>query len=332
MFLYRDILKKSIKISWENKYLWFFGLFASLVGGMGNLRMSFSKIDSNIDQGFFMTIVRIVNSGFFSQNIFVNIGKLYAKDPISTIAFLVFSLIFFVLVLFILWLAVVSQVGIINNSAKIINKGGKNIKTSLKEGINAGMKYFWPALGLNLAIRTAMLFLAVIVGLPLIYINLQNGSLMGLIYSLSFIVFIPLVLILSFLLKYSLAFLVVKKEKIIDSIILAWKLFIKNWLISIEMALLFFVVDILFIVLIAVVVLIVAIPYLFIVFGLTTLFSVSLFFVMLLFGLMLSLVILVILGSFLTTLKLTAWTDLFIHISGKGGISKLIRFTEGIKK
>ncbi len=37
MTLYRDILGQSLKSAWHNKYLWFFGLFAALLGNAGEL-------------------------------------------------------------------------------------------------------------------------------------------------------------------------------------------------------------------------------------------------------------------------------------------------------
>lgn len=332
MFLYRDILKKSLKISWNHKYLWFFGLFASLLGGSGNFRMSFSKMGEDWNRNFFASFIHVMKSGSFNGGVFSNIGRLFTKDPFSATVFIVFSLAFIVLALFLLWLAIVSQVGLVNNSAKTIKSSDNDKKTTIREGLNVGMQYFWQTLSLNLIVSSAIFFLVVFIGLPLIYLTANASTAVNLLYFLSFIIFVPLALILSFLLKYAICFMVIKKEKAVDSIGRAWKLFINNWLISIEMALILFFVDILFIFALGLAALVLAIPYLFIAFGLASLVSINLFWIMFTVFIVCMIFLVIAGGSFLTTFKLTAWTDLFIHISGKGGISKIIRFAEGMKK
>jgi hypothetical protein len=37
MFSYRAILKQALSLSWKNKYLWLFGLFASLTIAGGSM-------------------------------------------------------------------------------------------------------------------------------------------------------------------------------------------------------------------------------------------------------------------------------------------------------
>jgi hypothetical protein len=39
MSLYRSILKRAWEISWKFKYLWFFGLFAALLGNGGEFEI-----------------------------------------------------------------------------------------------------------------------------------------------------------------------------------------------------------------------------------------------------------------------------------------------------
>ena len=332
MFLYRDILKKSLKISWQHKYLWFFGLFASLVGGSSNFRMSFSKVSEDWNENIFASFAHMIRSGVFGGGLFTNLARLFEKNPLSAVIFVVFSLIFIVLAMFLLWLAIVSQIGLISNSAKIIKSNGKDRKTTIKEGIEVGMRNFWPVLGFNLIIGAVIFFLAVFIGLPLIYITAKASTAVNLLYFLSFIVFVPFALILSFLLKYAICYIVIKKEKAIDSIGRAWKLFAKNWLISIEMALLLFFIDVLFIVATGVIILVMAIPYLFIAFGLASLVSINLFWIMFITGIIFAVILIILGGSMLTTFKLTAWTELFLQLSGKGGLSKIVRFAEGMKK
>lgn len=331
MFLYRNILKKSLALTWRHKYLWFFGLFASLLSGAGRYNMSFSRMSKDWSSNYFANFARLVRTGVLNGDILSNIGLLFRQDPISTTIYLVFSLIIVVLSLFLLWLVIVSQIGLINNSAKII-KNNKKKKTTIKEGVEAGTKSFWPVLGLNLVINTLICFLAILIGLPLIFITIRSGGGIELLYFILFIIFIPIALILSFLLKYAICFIVIRGRSFINSIGDAWRLFVKNWLISIEMAFILFFIDILFVMVLGLVVLVLAIPYLFIAFGLSSLISLNLFWVMFVLGIVLAIFLVIVAGSMLTCFKLVAWTDLFINLTGRGGLSKIIRFAEGIKK
>ena len=47
MLSYRAILKESWKISWKNKYLWFFGFFASLVSFNVELKIFSRSLNQN---------------------------------------------------------------------------------------------------------------------------------------------------------------------------------------------------------------------------------------------------------------------------------------------
>lgn len=331
MFLYRGILKKSLAITWRHKYLWFFGLFASLLSGAGRYNMSFSRVSKNWDESFFANFVHLTKSGVFNANTFSNLGLLFKQDPISTTVYIVFSLIFITLSLFLLWLIIVSQIGLVNNSAKII-KNNKGKKTTIREGVDAGIKNFWPVLGLNLIINSLIGFLAILIGLPLIFITVRSGGGIDLLYFVLFIIFIPLALIFSFLLKYAICYIVIKGKSFIDSIGAAWRLFIENWLISIEMAFILFFIDVLSILALGLAILILAIPYLFIAFGLSSLVSLNLFWILLILGIVLIILLVILAGSVIACFKLVAWTDLFINLTGKGGLSKIIRLAEKIKK
>jgi len=331
MFLYREILKKSLAITWRHKYLWFFGLFASLLSGAGRYNMSFSKANEDWSNNYFANFARLIKEGMLNGSSLPNLGMLFKQDPVSATIYIVFSLIIIVLSLFLLWLVIVSQIGLISNAAKII-KNNKGKKTTIREGVDAGTKNFWSVLGLNLSINVLIYFIAILIGLPLIFITARSGGNVDLLYFIMFIIFVPLALILSFLLKYAVCFIVIKGKNFIDSFVAAWKLFVKNWLISIEMAFILFFVDILFVLALGLVILVLAIPYLFIAFGLSSFISLSLFWIMFVLGIIISIAIIIVGGSALTSFKLVAWTDLFINLTGKGGLSKIIRLTEKMKK
>ncbi len=324
MFLYRDIFKKSFKISWRYKHLWFFGLFATLIAGSGKYNMPFSRMGEAWNNNVFASLATLTKDGSFFKTLFSNLKMLYAQDMVSASIYTVMGLVFIFLFLFLLWLAVVSQVGLIHNVAEVLKEKSKSSPT-LKKGIGAGVKNFWPVLVLNLFLNSLIIFFAALIGLPLLFIGTENVGYVSLLYLILFIIFIPVALILSFLLKYAVCFIVIKGEKFTNSIVHAWKLFVKNWLISIEMALILFLFDVMFIVALAFIILILAIPYLFIAFGFSYLVSQNLFLMLFVFGIFLSILIVIWAGSVITTFKLASWTNLFMYITTKKGIAKILR-------
>jgi len=207
MFLYRDILKKSAGIAWSHKNLWFFGIFAALLGGVSQYTMTMSRSPEDWTTNIFSaTAVLFGQNG--NGNFFSNLLHLFKNDPNSAIILATFILILIIVSLFILWLAVVSQGGLINNGAAIIKGSVKKGGLPLRDGLEKGVKKFWPTLGLNLVGAALTCFFAALVGLPLVFLTSASGMNVFFLYVLLFVIFIPLALIISFLIKYSINFII----------------------------------------------------------------------------------------------------------------------------
>jgi hypothetical protein len=337
MFLYRDILKKSLAITWGHKYLWLFGIFAALFAGFGQYFTSMSRAPENWSAGVFSGAAIFYGSVSASGNCFANLAALFKKDPVSAAIFIIFVLITIALSLFLLWLAVVSQAGLINNGTKII-LGGKKETSTIKEGIEAGLANFWPVLGFNAIAAALICFFAALVGLPLVFLGAQADISVYLLYILLFVLFIPLALIVSFLARYAICFVVIKGEKFIDAFVEAYRLFEKNWLVSIELAFLLFMIEFVYVVLLGLIFLVLAIPFVF----LTRVLSLAIFLVVgvdsffplaLLTGLLIVIMLVVLAGAAITVFKAVAWTDIFITlVDKKGGLAKIVRLATGFRK
>jgi hypothetical protein len=338
MFLYRDILKKSLAVTFEHKNLWFFGIFAALLAGVGRYSMSFSRIPEDWNSSFFSALAVFYSQTAAAGNVFINLAAIFKRDPVSSAIFISFLLIIILVLIFLFWLAVISQAGLINNAAKIIRSNGKKEGATIQEGISVGVKKFWPVLGYNLIAATLTCFFAVLVGLPLIFLTAQSDASVYLLYILLFILFIPLALIISFLTKYAVCFSVIKGQKFVDSFVEACLLFGQNWLISLEMALILFITDFLFVLAMGISFLVLAIPYLFIAKILSLivflLIGADIFFpVAVVIGLFLALVLVIVAGAIITCFKTVAWTEIFINlVDKKGGLSKIVRLAEHFKK
>ncbi|MDD5528013.1 MAG: hypothetical protein PHO56_03515 [Patescibacteria group bacterium] len=337
MFLYRDILKKSLAITWTHKNLWFFGIFAALLGGVGQYTMSLSRSPEDWSTSVFSAL-----AVFFGQNgsgnVFANLTRLFQSDPVAAIIFSAFILIIVVVSLFVLWLAVICQGGLINNAAAIIKSNDKKAGLPIRDGLEKGINKFWPMLGFNLIGAALTCFFAALVGLPLVFMTAAADLRVFLLYVLLFIIFIPLALIISFFVKYSVCFSVLQGRKFVDCFIEACRLFGKYWLVSIEMALILFIVDFLVVFVLGLFILVLAIPYIFFMRILSLAFFVTIgadnfFQFAVTAGLFLAIIMVVLAGAIVTVFKTTAWTDIFIHLAEKkGGLAKLERLAASLRK
>lgn len=334
MSLYRNILKQAWNITWRHKYLWFFGLFVALLGNSGEYEIIARKLSLNAS-GNFLNFGGLAETGIFSGSALVNIGQLFKSEPFTVIMILVVWLVILVLLGFLLWLIIVSQAALVNNSATIITNKRKGQDIGIKDGVMAGTKYFWPVLGLNIVIKIIIYSAITLVSLPIIFTIARVGSSAelapalstgtNLLFILLFIIFIPAAVALSFIIKYAICYVVIKGSRFIDSIRQGWQLFIKNWLVSVEMAFLLFFINFLVGLGILLVVLILTIPFLFLAILAYKLISLTSFWLIVIIGLTFFLFIIIAGGAALATFQTASWTGLYIELTGRGGISKIVR-------
>ncbi|MDD2681038.1 MAG: hypothetical protein PHE20_02965 [Patescibacteria group bacterium] len=317
MFSYRIFLKQAWSITKKYRHLWFFGIFASLTAIGGEYQLISQGFTAKpgghfLDNGIF-TLYNFFNPTFYSS-----LGQLSATNPAAFWSLISVVVLAILLVLVMVYLAITSQVALVEQSARLILSKKKSEKLSINEGISFGRRHIWPVLGLNIANSFIISLCLFITSLPLAFLLITDSSALSLTYSVLFIIFVPVALAIALIMKYAIAAQVLENFSFIASIEKAWKIFHKNWLVSLEMALMLFLIN--FIV------------------GLFTLIVVSLFFVPLLllslqlyapFLMALSLILIIasmiIVASILNTFQISAWTSLYLHLQQKRGISKLER-------
>jgi len=328
MSLYRNIIKKAINNTWQNRYLWFFGLFAALLIGSGSeFSILYRGLSGESQGAFFPGIRSIMETGVFSAQTIPNLGRLFMEEPFSVIMIMLVGTIVLILFAFLVWLTIISQAALVNNSALIIGKK----KNNFQDGINAGMKNFWSVFSLNLIVRLFVYIIFLLVSLPLILSAGRNVAGSNLAFGILFLLFIPVAVALSFIIKYAIAYSVIKRTDIFESIKLGWDLFAKNWIISLEMAFLLFFINFVAGFLIIVSLLILAVPVLFLGFILLKVGAGFAFGLVMMLGFFLFLAAIGISGALLATFQISAWTGLFIELISKGGASKLSRLMSNLQ-
>ena len=209
MSLYRNILSRAWKISWQNKYLWFFGIFAALLGNGGEYEILVRGLSGETGEAVLPAWRNIASTGIFSPHIFDNIANIMREDPFSLIMACFFSLVILILFIFLVWLSITSQIALVNSATShLAGKAG-----SIQTGISAGKKNFWPVFGLNAANKLIILLAFILIGLPIILTAARSaGVIINLIYIILFVIFMAAALSVSFIIKYAIAFVVIKKN------------------------------------------------------------------------------------------------------------------------
>jgi hypothetical protein len=327
MFQYRNILKQAVLISWRHKYLWFFGLFATLLGGGGEYEIISKGLSGDTAQTIFPNFSRLAETGIFRWETFSNFGAIFKANPGSAIILLVMTAIIIILSIFLIWLMIVSQTALVNNSSEIINRGKNSL--GIKDGVVSGIKNFWPVFGLNIMMKIIISLAFALISLPII---LSKAPAINYLYILLFIILIPAAIIFAFIIKYAVAYVVIKNDNFINSMKNGWKLFTQNWLVSVEMAFILFFINFLAGLIIILSILILVVPFLFLAIILYKLASVIGFWLIIMIGMAVLLCIVVLGGAALTTFQTVSWTGLFLELINRGGTSKIIRIAENWKK
>jgi hypothetical protein len=330
MTLYRDILKQAWEASWRNKYLWFFGLFAAFLGGVGEYDYLVGMMSGNGSLSY-SAFSKYWQTGIFSFDGISNFFSLFKTAPLVMLLMLLVLLLVVALLIFFLWLSVSSQAVLVNDSACIINSKKKNLQ--IGESLMSVQNYFWKVLSFNILARLLAAGAFIIISAPfLAKIFGFNYWIYGAVQVLLSFLFLILCLSLSFIFKYAVAYTVIKNQNFSQSFYSAWFLFSKNWLISIEMSIVLFLVNFAITLAIFFLGMIIIMPLYFMSLFMGYIFGTGVFAFFLISSMLFLLALIIAFGSWLSTFQVTAWTALFVRLVGKGGESKLVRVISGFKK
>jgi hypothetical protein len=223
---YRKVYPKAWQLVKKNPTIWFFGLFASLLG-FYEIKILFNVTDSYPD--------------FISSNIksWIDIFVAFSTINITWASLPDLLALFGLFVLFstVTILAISSQATLTYSAGA---KGSKELRNTLGAQLKNGVDNFWPVFGLNIINSLiGYFFVSLVVG-PLIYFvsNTSDWPMYILIGLFTFFVLIPMVVVISFVTRYGIAYIVIKNQKFTDAFVNSWILFRVNWIITLENAIL----------------------------------------------------------------------------------------------
>ncbi|MFA6511838.1 MAG: hypothetical protein WCV86_01790 [Patescibacteria group bacterium] len=284
------------------KYLWFFGIFASFTANgeeydilarnlntVGDMQKNLERLSGFKENGTLATGWENISS-YISENLFT--------------AFLLALAILAVLLL-IIWIVTVSQAAIISAAARHEKKKSVNFLDLFWNGHH----YFWRIFIVNVYAKIILWGIILIPGIPLaiLFLNTNSLSYAVTLSLIAFIMLVPVSIIFSFITKFAASFIVIQDMKAREAFIAAWKLFFKNWLVSLEMALLLFLINFVLSFLVIVILSFLGLPFTFT-------------------GTLILTYIVVFIGALLATFQFSSWTLLFLRLIEGKSFSKLTRF------
>jgi len=322
--IYRPILKVAWQIMWRAKYLWFFGFFAAFVASSGEFNLMVNNFsDLNTEAGFGNSLKDI-----YSQGLMGNFGNhlLELLKSLNPAAWFLIAILL-LLILFFIWLSTVSEAGLIAGAYREYRKQPSDFILTFK----TGRQNFWPVFWLNILGKISIYLILGVISAPLLYIYLKTSDILWqtILFIISFIILLPVSAIVAFLVKYAIMYVVLRKEKLCSALKNGWQLFLKNWVVSLEMAILMFLISILFGLAMIILGIVLAIPLGLILYAIYSLNVAGSALTAVIIGLILLALIFFVMGAMLSTYQLTAWVLLFDRLNESQVFSKIARLVAG---
>ncbi|MCX6785626.1 MAG: hypothetical protein NTZ18_02100 [Candidatus Komeilibacteria bacterium] len=313
--LYRQILKKAWAITRKYPALWLLGFFVAFLGNGGEYQILFNQITNVSAQN------EIIDLWKGNLNALVPKLNLSAGHILSASVVMIIGL---AIIAAFLWLIISSLGGLILGSVKA--NGGE--KASFGTLLKAGGKKFTSILGLNIVAKAIVYGMLILVLTPLMYATFAQGhnAINLLIILLTFLIFIPLTIIVSLVTKYASAYVMLNGEKFWSAFKNGWQLFTANWLVSLEMALILFVINLGVGLVFILFLLLLFSPFFF--FGVIyTIALPNLFNTLMYVSIGLILLTSFIVGALLSSFQVSSWTMMYLRLtSGEKAYSKLVRW------
>lgn len=325
MSIYRNIFIQAWQIVWKNKFLWFFGLFVSILGVGAESVFFLSAVSQGAVNGVRNIIADIgVNTwGAFSGNI-INVATSY---PLSFSIVVSIYILLIVLLLSIAWLIVISLIAI--NKETVLIYSGNNDEKNIRIGIKNSRQYFWLTLSVGYILRIAVIFLLFAIGNFYYNISIEGGAW---IFVLSFVITAILIFLFGIYFKFVINYITIANDRIKESLLKAFVLLKENWLACVELSLAVYVVIFISGILAAL-----ALANIYFIFKMIAIavaaFSVTLGFIVELVLMPLTAVLFLVWAmAIFSAFQVSSWAVFFVNLNSQGVTSKIARLTERLRR
>jgi len=316
MFSYRTILGNAWTITKQHKKLWIFGFLAFLLSAGGEYQILTKILNEDYGAGIYDQIQS--GSTLLSSSFWSNLCQVCYTQPRVGLGLVLLIVLLLGVAFVLLWVCIKSQMALIKWTKNFLSNKSKEKKISIWAEISSKDKRFWTVLGLDIVFKILITALFFFLSLPLIFLYFKDSNFAILVYAIFFTIFLPLAISLSLIIKYSIAGVVLEKQSFVAASESGYKLFCKNWLVSLEMAILLFLVNFLISLVTIFILSVILLPIILtlIIFNLMVPLYLTIAF---------SFLIIMITAAVLMTFQTSTWTILFLELKGNGAKAKLER-------
>ncbi|MBT4153180.1 MAG: hypothetical protein HOE53_00865 [Candidatus Magasanikbacteria bacterium] len=315
---YRSALSHGWNIFWDHKLLWLFGFFAAFLGQMGLLDII---TQLNLAPKQYTMYEPISNLPEIIAFIIATV-KALPWDAGSMVWSLWLLIFFGGAALLLVFVSVTSQGALIHGIGQSL-KGRKKKHIDVSKAWHAGTGHFWRLFFLHIAKKVSLFTVMVIAGLAAYSYGMSGAPLDAGLFYAALILAVAVGVITSFLLIYAAGYVVIEEYSFGEAIKAAWALFKDHWLVSLEVAAIMVLVNILFAIVSAAVFLLFVGEMAIILAGSLVLSAGALYTGMLIFGSLLFATCLAFFGSLLTVFSTSTWMYLFATMHKKGMKSRI---------
>lgn len=315
--VYREVISSALKVAWEDRPYWILALLACLLASAGSFDILQHATSTITAQGKFLAFSAggaIVSGILATQTIGLD-RILVAATGVEVLA---------VMALFFLMIGVASciaQGGLV--FALGARKRGE--RPSVGEAFRVGARALWPIIVLNIMVFSVIWVLRFVVSLPLSMALEQTTAAALIVYIVSFVLFVPLALLVAVIHIFSLNALILQGASLLDAVRRSYVLIKKNWLVIIETAALQAVLSVGIWILFVIVALFAMIPLFVITLVAAFTQSVGLFSISLIVASIVFICGAVIAAAFTVQLQYATWTILYRRLGEGGVVPKLHR-------
>jgi len=323
--IYRPILKQAVQMVFKFKYLWFFGLFAALLGNGGAYNFGLQNLDKVENQGAWMMNLKQVISDVptYSWD-FVGIFQSWSLSDALVFLLVIVAGAFFI------WLSIASEGALIHG----LKQGLKGKGSLFKEAMQRGSHKFWPIAVLYIILNVVLFIAVSIILTPFVILtqNIQDAFLQLMAVMVSFIILVPVGVMFYFVVKYA-EFYVINEDKHVGAALAsAWGIFKKNWVASLEMGILLFLINILTSLALVIVLIFLALPFVLLWLVASTVASETFVMLVLVLGLLTFIAVMFFYGLVINIFQNASWLILFEKLKGGAVESKVERVGSWFRK
>jgi hypothetical protein len=254
-------------------------------------------------------------------------------DTGSFLTMLSFLVIFLIAFLLLLVISAMAQIIITGHSASILKANPNNPKItkkfSLLENIKKSKEFLLPVSVLNLILKAIVNIALIVISLPMI---INQSTSVSWTYVVLFIILFPAAIIIAFIVRFMSSYIIIQGQTFKQAFIKGINLFKTNWLISVEMSFMLFLINILGSLAIIFIILAIANPLWFIGIIFNQYIYKGGFYVILAISYIIFFSLFALGASMLSVFNIASWTGLFMKLDKNEAESKIVRiFSDLIK-